>query len=219
MKSQIAEMKEVQKHPIKAALQNTIKSLELKVAGLRGRLSQIKNSIIKGCKSAIAAAKENGAAALNNLASFFQIKSELQSWKKDIDQVIIADNKAVAEIEAFTREYHSAGRAIKNMVRLAVGKSPIDAKKEAGKLSKALAAPYKAQANALTGLKKGIDKVIEKLDQLDASTTARQAERMAAVAAKKPSLLNRLKESLALVEEMKREAPVQERVQAKGAEI
>ena len=153
------------------------------------------------------------------MASFFQIKSELQSWSKDIDSAIRADDKAIATIENFANEFHSAGRSIKNMARLVVGKPPIDAKKEAGKLSQAFAAPYKAQKNALTGLKKKITKAVDKLDQLDANTVARQAERMAAVVAKKPSLLNRLKESLALVEEKKREAPVQERIQAKGAEI
>ena len=46
MKSQLAEMKEVQKHPIKTVLQNTIKSLEQKIAGLRGRLSQALAQIV-----------------------------------------------------------------------------------------------------------------------------------------------------------------------------
>ena len=232
MKSQLAEMKEIQNHPVKAALQNAVKSLEHKVAEVKEQLSELKNNIALGCKNAVAAFKEKGTAALDKLASFFHIKNGLQGWKKSIDSIIRADDKAVAQINAFASEYHSAGRAFKNMARLAVGKPPLDAKKEAGKIAKAFAAPYKAQKGILTKLKKSIDKAISGLEGLETKAAARQehrqAERPAArqehrqaerAAAKKPSLLEKLQKNLAIVEQTKRDAPAQERAKLKGAEL
>jgi uncharacterized protein YukE len=216
MKSQLDDMKEVQNHPVKTALQNAIKTLENKVTEVKERLGELKSNIAEGCKNAVAAFKEKGSAALDKLASFFHIKSGLQNMNKEINGIIRADDKAVAKIEAFANEYHSAGRALKNMARMVVGKPPIDAKKEAGKLSRAFAAPYKAQKAALTGLKNSIDKAIASLDKLENNITAQQAERPAA---KRPSLLGQLQENLAIVEQSKRENRVQERITAKGTEL
>lgn len=215
MKSQLADMKEVQNHPVKTALQNTIASLEKKVAEVKVQLSELKNSIVESCKSAVAAFKEKGAAALDNLASFFHIKDGAQTWQRNIDSIIKADDKAVAKIEAFAVQYHSAGLAVKNMARVAIGREPLDARKETGKLAKALGAPYRAQKSAVTGLRNSLDKVIASLDALDAKTTEKQAER---VMEKKPSLLARLEVNKVRVkEEQEREVP--ERTKVQGLEV
>jgi len=220
MKSQLSDMKEVQNHPVKSALQTAIKTLEAKVAEVRERLSDLKNNIIEGCKNAVATFKEKGINALDKLASFFHIKSGLQDLKKGFDSTIHTSDKAIAKIETFASEYHSAGRAIKNMARMAVGKEPVDAKKEAGKLAKTIAAPYKAQKAALTGLRKTVDKAIARLDQLENTAEARQAHRQVERApAKKLSLMGQLQQNLALVEQQKREAPILDRAKVKGAEL
>lgn len=216
MKLQLAEIKEIQNRPIKATLQNTIKTLEVKVAEGRERLAELKANIIEGCKNAVAAFKEKGAAVLNNLAAFFDIKNHLQDWKKNIDVAIKADDKAIAKIKAFSIEYHSAGRAIKNMARVAIGKEPLDIKKESGKLAKALAAPYKAHKSALISLGKSMNKAIAKLEQLESMTAVKQSER---TIDKKPSLLGRLEAGKERVKQIKREALMPERVKVKGAEI
>ena len=215
MKSQLADMKEVQNHPVKTALQNAIKSLEKKVAEVKVQLAELKSSIVESCKNAVAIFKEKGAAALDNLASFFHIKDGTQAWQRSIDGIIKADDKAVAKIEAFAAQYHSAGLAVKNMARVAVGREPLDAKKESGKLAKVIAAPYKAQKTAVTGLRNSLDKVIASLDALDTKTAEKQAER---VMEKKPSLLARLEENKARVkEEQEREVP--ERTKVQGLEV
>ena len=220
MKSQLADMKEVQNHPVKTALQTAIKNLEQKVADIKERLGVLKNNIVEGCKSAVAAFKEKGAAALDKLASFFKVKSALHNIGAKIDGAISANDNAINKINSFAAEYHSAGKAIRNMARVAIGKQPIDAKKEAGKLAKAMSAPYKAQKAALTGLRKSIGKTVESLDGLEARTAVnrehRQVER---AAAKKPSLMGRLQDNLALVEQSKREHRVQERTASKGNEL
>jgi Asp-tRNA(Asn)/Glu-tRNA(Gln) amidotransferase A subunit family amidase len=217
MKSQLAEMKEVQNHPVKTALQNAIKTLEHKVAEVKERLSELKHSIAEGCMAAVQSFKEKGVSALDNLASFFHIKSGLRDWNKSIDSIIKTDDKAVARIESFAAEYHSAGRGLKNMGRILAGKEPIDAKKEAGKLSKALAAPYKAQKSALLGLKKAIGKAIDKLDALETAAADNRANRVREP--EEPSLLQELAETKELVEQRKLEIPTPERVKSKAAEL
>ena len=220
MKSQLVEMKEVQNHPVKNALQNAVKLLEHKVADFKERLGDLKKKIIEGCKNAVTAFKEKGITALDKLASFFHLKDSLRNWNESIVSTIKTYDKAIANINVFAAEYHSAGRAIKNMARVALGKQPLDAKKEAGKLAKALAAPYNAHKTALTGLKRSIDKAAANLERLENTAEAKREQRQAKRAkAKKLSILGQLRENLALVEQMKRETPILDRNKAKGAEL
>ena len=216
MKSQLAEMKEVQNHPVKAALQNAIKTLEQRVSEIKVRINELKVNITEGCKNAVEAFKEKGAAALNNLASFFKVRRSLEGINKRIDSAIRTNDSAVNKINTFANEYHSAGRALKNMARMAVGRQPIDAKKEAGKMAKAFAAPYKAQKTALTGLRKSVSKAIKRLENLESNIEARRSKR---AAPKKPSLTELLQKNLAIVEQSKREHRVHERTAVKEAEL
>lgn len=215
MKSQLSEMKEVQNHPVKTALQNAIKTLEKKVAEVKVQLNELKNNIAEDCKNAVAAFKEKGITVLDKLASFFHIKDNLQDWNKNINSIIRADDKAIAKIEAFASEYHSAGRAVKNMARVAIGREPIDAKRESGKLAKTLEAPYKAQKSALIGLQKALDKAIEQLDRLG-DRALKQAEQSAE---KRPSLMARLGENKERVEREKAEMAVPERTRPQEMEV
>lgn len=224
MKVQLSEMKEVQSHPVKTALQNTIKTLERKVAEVKAQLSELKGSIIEGCKSAVAAFREKGITALDKLASFFHVKDGLQDWSKSISVIVRHDDKAVAQIVAFADEYHSAGRAVKNMARVAVGKEPLDTKKEAGKLAKALAAPYKAQKKALLGLQQSLAKAIDGLEQLESRAKPQEVEQDApakqqARVTVKPSLMAKLNENRERVAREKRELPVPERAKVQGLEV
>lgn len=215
MKSQLSEMKEVQDHPIKTSLQNAIKTLEHKVAEVKVQLNDLKSNIIDGCKKAVSAFKEKGVTALDKLASFFHFKDNLQDWNKNINGIIRTDDKAVAKIEAFASEYHSAGRSIRNMARVAIGREPVDVKKESGKLAKTLEAPYKAQKSALLGLQKSLNKAIEQLDRLEGKAS-KQVEQ---AAEKKPSLMNRLNENKERVEREKAEMALPERTKAQELEV
>lgn len=215
MKSQLADMKEVQNHPVKTALQNAIKTLENKVAAVKEQLAELKTNIVEGCKNAVAAFKEKGITALDKLASFFKIRSNLEACKKQNEAAIRVDVKAIAKIEAFSVEYHTAGRALKNMARMAVGKQPIDTKKEAGKLAKAISAPYRAEKSILIKLNGSLKKAIAQLDQLEA-TAKKQAKR---AADKKPSMLEKLDANKERVEREKRELPTPERTKAQAVEV
>jgi len=215
MKNQLAEMKEVQNHPVRKALQNAIKTLENKVAQVKEQLAQIKDSIIEGCKNAVAAFKEKVISALDKLASFFHIKSGLNALDKTAVENAQSCDKSVARINEFSNQYHEAGRAIKNMARMIIGKDPIDAKKEAGILSKTLAAPYKAVKALMTQISKSAKSMAAGLENLE--TRANDSRDHRAHETKPQTLLGEVREAQALVEQRKLEIPAPERVKVKGA--
>jgi len=218
MKSQLAEMKEVQNHPVKTALQNAIKTLEHKVAEVKERITELKHNIVEGCKNAVAAFKEKGAAALDKLASFFHVKDTLKAIDKSMEQSVRQCDKTIANINEFASQYHTAGRAIKNMGRMLIGKEKIDAKKENGLLAKSVAAPYKAQKAALTGIKKAAVKAIAAIDRMEERQAERKTERQAE-RADKPDMLAKIAKNKERVEREKLELPTPEREKAKGAEL
>ena len=210
MKSQLDDLKEIQDHPIKNALQKTIKTLETKVAEIKEQIADLKSGIIEGCKNAVSAFKENGISALDKLASFFQLKSGLQAVKNNIDKVIDTLDKAVNKIEMFSKEFHEAGRHLKNAARLLIGKEPIDTAKESGKLAKAVCTPYNAQKKCLVGINTQINKIIKALNRIEQSAEnnrGKQAEangknnRGKQTEAKKPTLMQRIEEKKALAKQ------------------
>lgn len=102
-----------QNHPLKAALQKSVKALEANVATLRERLAELKGAVIEGCKNTLAAVKERGIGALDSAARFFHVKPGLESLRNTINDGIKADEKAISRIEAVSAEYHEAGRHLK----------------------------------------------------------------------------------------------------------
>jgi hypothetical protein len=192
MKSQLDAMKEIQSHPIKNTLQSTIKVLEAKISKIKQIIIELKSKIVDGCKNAVAAFKEKGIKALHRIASFFRIKSGLLSIGKSLDTSIKLDNKAIVKIEAFSKEYHKTGRALKNMGRVLIGKEPINTAKESGKLAKVASAPYKADKALLIGMRKTVNKMLAKLEQLEQSASVK---RDASTETKKPSMMKRLNDN------------------------
>jgi len=215
MKTQLDVIKEIQNHPIKTALQNTVKTLETKVAEIKVHIAELKSDIIEGCKNAVAAFKENGIATLDKLASFFHIKSGLKSISSNIDMSIKSVDNSITKIAVFSKEYHQTGRHIKNMGRVLVGKQPIDSVKEVGALAKIVSAPYKADKKILISMKKAVDKMAEKLDRLSQSAAmSREAK------ADKPSLTIKLKTNKELIRKLEQEKPVPTRIpKAPGLDV
>jgi len=171
MKSQISEMKEIQKHPIKTALQKASASLEAKATKMCTQIGIIHEKVVHGCKNALTAFKENGITALDKLASFFHIKQGLEFIKKEAVEGMVGTDKSIAVIERFSKEYHSASRAIKNMVRMMIGVDPKDTQKEMGILAKSMCVPYKAEKKYLEGINNVAIKAIAKLDELGMSAS------------------------------------------------
>ena len=218
MKSQLDSMKEIQNHPIKTTLQKAIAALEAKVTEIKQNIGELKTNIVEGCKNAVAAMKEKGATALDKMASFFKIKRGLQAIRDSTVKSAENCDKSVNKIQLFSKEYHETGRHLKNMVRVMVGKKPVDAVKESGKLTNVVSAPYKAEKACLLGIRKQVEKMINSLDKLERNTEANRNEQ-AATKAKKPTLMERLDAKKKEIKEREIEAPKKERVKMKGAEI
>jgi cob(I)alamin adenosyltransferase len=215
MKIQLDTMREIQSHPVKTSLQNAIKRLESTVAAVKEQLSALRTYMIEGCKNAIAAFRQGGIRALDKVASYLHIKSGLRIMKNDLVKSVGVCDKAVSDISAFAREYHSAGRAVKNMARMFIGKAPINAKKEAGKLARAMSFPYRAEKSCLLAVKAAVDKAIDKMEQLEQSADGYRANRPA-----QSTLAAELAEGREKVQHRERERNVPERAPAAlGAEI
>jgi len=214
MKSQLDEIKEIQNHPVKHNLQMAIKSLEAIVADMKHKLNTLKVSIIDGSKKAVTAFKEKGISALSNIASFFKIRQGLENWKENIETGIRINDKTVVDIERFSMEYHSTGRHLKNMARIAIGKAPLNTNKEVGKLAKIISSPYKAQTSILKRMKGTLEKSIQRLNQLEKRTIERKSERTGS-----PTLMERLNIYKEKAEHSKTNLPAVTRAKAHGAEL
>ncbi len=216
MKLQLDSISEIQNHPLKAALQKAIRALESTVREVKQQIVALKDNIVEGCRNAVAAFRDRGVTALDNLASFFHVKESLQAMKNGIVADMSVCDKSLANIDSFAREYHAAGRHLKNMARVAVGKEPIKRNRKAGRIAGAVSAPFKAHKASLSRQKSLVDKALGKLSQLENAALAKHAERELV---KKPSLLGKLEANKARVAREQRERQVPEREIVKGAEI
>ncbi len=158
-----------QAHPVKVALQSTVNTMEKNAAVLRERLHQAKPNLIEGCKNAVAAFKEKGMAALDNIARFFKIRPVLEAMRDDLGQSIRFNEATISNIELVSTEYHEAGRHIKNMVRAMAGKEAIQDATSVGKLAKALQAPFHAHLVCLSAMKNSVETALSRLAVLEKS--------------------------------------------------
>jgi len=187
MKTQLDEMKE-----LRNPLGDTAKELEARTGVMRQLLTKLKANIIETCKKVATAFREKGVVALDNLSSRFRTKDYYTSMAECAKTDINVCDRAISRINAFSREYHKAGRGLKNMGRVMVGKIPVDTVKEPGKLAELICKPY-------TEHKKTSIAVLD-YAQSSIATIEQRAEKAQAIRdrrsnADKPSLRDTLKEN------------------------
>lgn len=202
------ELNEAQKqnHPVKTAMQKAVIAMQGQVLDLRDKLAELKQTVIEGCKSAMDAFREKGISALHNVVRFFKIRPLLETMRNNLSENIRFDEAAISKIEAVSAEYHEAGRHVKSMARALAGMESIRDTKSAGKLSKALGIPFKAERSCFLSMKRNVEAALSGL-----STLEKAAER-------KPSIrktMNALNEQIA---QSKKETPTAERPQPSHAE-
>jgi predicted phage tail protein len=195
MRRELAEAQK-QNHPIRDTLQKAVITMQAQVLELRDKLAALKDNIINGCKQAVDAFKEKGVTALDGLARFFKVKPILEAMRNSLDKNIAFDNKSIARIEAFSAEYHEAGRHIANMGRAMSGKEAITEAKPVGKIAKAFMAPVKAERKIFISMKNSVENAIGAMARLE----ARAAER-------KPSIKKTMDDLNKKVEREKSERP------------
>jgi hypothetical protein len=216
MKDQLAEMKEVQNHPVKTALQKAIKSLENTVAVMKEQIRELKNDIIDGCKHAVQAFKERGISALDKLASFFHLKGAFKAIDKTARANIAVCDKAIAHQTAYYAEFYKASRALRNMGRIIIGREPLPSQSETRRLEKVATAPYRAEKAINAKISELADAAVVKLESLDARQAIKQAEQ---IRERKPSLLGNLSAKKEIVAQKKLESPMPERAKTAVPEV
>lgn len=167
LKTMREDLAQMQNHPLKAALQRSIITLQDRILALRDNLAELKAGIIESCKQALADFKVRGVAALDGAARFFHIKSGLEAVRNNLNQSISIDEKAISKIEAVSKEYHETGRHLKNMGRALTGKEAVQEAKPVGKLAKTIEAPYRAELACLHAMKKSVEKAINRVSRLE----------------------------------------------------
>jgi hypothetical protein len=166
MRRDLAEMEKT-RHPLKNAMQKAVIAMQNHVLDLRDKLAALKQSVIDGCKNAIAAFKEKGIAALDNIARFFKVKPILEAIHTGADKAVQAADKSIANIETVSARYHEAGRNLKNAGRALSGKESIQDAKPTGKAAKAFMLPYRAVGAACRGIRNHAVVAVSKLKQLE----------------------------------------------------
>ena len=197
MRRDLAEA-QAQNHPIKTALQNAVITMQGQVLDLRDKLAELKQNVIDGCKNAVAAFKEKGISALDNITRFFKIKPILENIRDSLGKNIRFDDKAIAKIEAVSAEYHEAGRHLKNMGRAMLGKEAVTEAKTPGKLAAAIAAPYRAERSCFVSMKRSAEAAIRKMERLEEK-------------ARKPSIKQTMQTLNEQIAQAKKDAPAAER--------
>lgn len=189
-----------QNHPVKIALQKAVTAMLGQVLDLRERLSELKQTVIDGCKHAVATFKETGISALDHVARFFKIRPTLEAMRDTLTKKIQIDDKAIAKIEAISTEYHQAGRHLKNIGRAMLGRNAIQEAKQHGKLAAVISAPFHAERSHFTHLKKHVEQALDAVVRLE----ERAAE-------KKPSIRGAIETHTEKIARGKKDAPSVER--------
>lgn len=156
-----------QNHPVKTALQKAVIAMQGQVLDLRDKLSELKKTVIEGCKNAVTEFKEKGVATLDNIAHFFKVRPILEAMRDNLTKNIQYDDKAIARIEAISTEYHQAGRHLKNMGRAILGKEATQEIKPPGKLAAVISAPFRAKRSHFSAMKKSVEAAIGNLFRLE----------------------------------------------------
>ena len=200
MRRDLAEM-ERRRHPAVNAMRKAVIIVQAQVLELREKLSALKQAIADGCKNAVTAFREKGAAALDNIARFFKVRPMLEAVQVQADHAAAAADRAVGRVEAASQKYHEAGRHLKNAGRALTGKEAIQKVKPPGKASKTAAAPFHAARACFGAMAKGAASAAERLERLE------QAAKQ-----QKPSIQNTIQQYNRQIEQEKaRAVPVKVR--------
>ena len=129
------KIQEVQDRSLKAVLQKNCKMLEGNVDVLRQRILELKGQVVEGCRNILKDFADRGAVALNGVSRFLHLKPALEAVQTAAEKVVQSSDRAVSRIDAFSTEFHEAGRHLKNMGRSIQGK-PVQAEaKENGRVA------------------------------------------------------------------------------------
>lgn len=200
MQAMRQKMQEVQDRPLRAVLKKSGLALEENVDAMRRRLLDLKGQIVEGCRNILEDFKERGVAALNGIACFLRLKPVFEAVQAAVESSIQASDRAVSRIDAFSTEFHEAGRHLKNMGRSLMGRDVETEARENGKIARAFKGAFKIERSFAVAVTKRTEKAQGALGRLERA------------AGRRPSVLEAMKERAAKTEPAKdRPAPSQDK--------
>lgn len=212
MRQELSVMRDEQNHPIKTMLHKAADGLMAQLKSLLKLIVALKDKIIGVCKQTVEAVKDQGIIAANGIVGALNIKGDLESARNRINDVIAYNEKKIANIETAAAEYHSAGRAIKNLGRIFVGKEPIPDIKPNGKLAKLLQAPMRSEIKSLKRSLARTNKAIAQIGKLEKAAEQR-------VERSRPSVIDAMKRHKEEKSQPKLEIAVAKKTKTAGQEL
>lgn len=161
------ELAQARESPIKRALQKTVDGLEKITKGLRDRLDGLKEKVVEGCKKTMAAFRERGVSALAHTAEFLHIRPALEGISRELEKAVAFDDKALSIIGAASKEYHEAGRHLKNIVRAVQGRETLDTPKGPGALARGLSLPFQQDRRLMCAMQSRTAGALKHLEHLE----------------------------------------------------
>jgi hypothetical protein len=176
MRREISAMREEQSHPIRTMLSKVADGLMSRFRAALKQVLAIKEKIIGVCKKTVEDVKDKGIVAANGVVGALNIKADIESYRDSITGAITYNEEKIANIETASTEFHTAGRAIKNIGRALMGKEPIPEIKPNGKLAQLLQAPFRSEIRSLNRSLNRANNTLARLDKLEKAADLR-AER------------------------------------------
>ena len=174
MRQALAEA-ERQRHPIKNAMQSTVIAAQARLLDFRDALMRLKQTVIDGCRAAIATVQETGISALNHVTQFLKIRPMLENMRNNADKNIRMCDRRIAETKTMSEEYHKAGRHLKNIGRAFLGKEPIQEAKPMGKLAGAHIRYLQNERAGYAKTKSGLESALNSLKRLEERAAGRRS--------------------------------------------
>lgn len=182
------KIQEVQDRSLKAVLQKNCKALEGNVDVLRQRILELKGQVVEGCKNILKDFADRGAVALDGVSRFLRLKPALEAVQAAAEKVVQSSDRAAARIDAFSTEFHEAGRHLKNMGRSIQGKPAQAEAKENGRVADAFKGAFKIERAFASAIGENVGISLNALARLE-----QRAER-------RPSVLGAMRERAAKLE-------------------
>jgi hypothetical protein len=144
MECQLAEMQEIQKHPVKHVLHNIHERLKSCLEKCKEGVRNLMTKVVEGCKGIVESARDSGIVAKDNVAKFFDVKGVIETNSTVFQTINQLCEKAVKNTETFCAEAGKIGGHVNNMGRAVIGRDTVAVgDKPPGVVAQILTLPYK----------------------------------------------------------------------------
>lgn len=174
------ELAEVRQGPVKRALLAVVHGLEQGVSVLRERLDDLKTAVVDGCRRTLAAVRERGISALARTAQFFRLEPSVERLNRQIDRCTALVDRGLEGVSSISKDYHEAGRRLRNAGRVLLGREPDAEANAPGRLAGAVALPLEKEKEVLAAVRRGAERFSERLALLEQAARPPIRERMEA---------------------------------------